>query len=131
MKTGNSYIINFDDEIEAVYLEWLHPPDIQAFVAAHQEGLRLLRDGRSVVRWLENRQQLHELASDCHIWARDQWFPKALKAGIRYIAIVLSELPLSSVSIEQISEILELDVVTDYFDEIEDARKWLHHPDYD
>ncbi|MBN2508909.1 MAG: hypothetical protein JXB03_01490 [Spirochaetales bacterium] len=127
MQTGNSYLIQYDDEIEAVYLEWLHPPDLQAFKSAHFDGLYLLQEYK-LCRWLENRQRLHDLSSDCHIWARDEWFPRAAKSGIRYLAIVLSQLPLSPVSIEQISEMLEMDVITDYFDEMVDARKWLHHP---
>ena len=127
MQTGNSYVIQYDDEIEAVYLEWLHPPDLQAFMTAHFDGLYLLQE-HNLHKWLENRQRLHDLSPECHMWAKDVWMGRAVKAGIKYVAITLSQLPLSRVSIEQISEMLEMNVVTDYFDELVDARKWLMHP---
>ncbi len=129
MKTGNSYIIEYEEEADTVYLQWLHPPDIHAFKAAHLDGLRLL-SARKSEKWLENRHLVNELSWECHNWARDRWFPEAISLGVRYIAIVLSELPLSSTAIEQISDILEMDVSIDYFDEVEDAHKWLHHPDH-
>ena len=121
------YTISFDAEICAVLLVWSGQPDSNEYQNAMIEGLELMTE-HQCIKWLEDRRMLGDLHPENHSWARDVWFPKAILKGYKYCSIVLPELPLNSLTIEQIMEMLEFEIYTDYFDSIEDARDWLKNP---
>jgi hypothetical protein len=57
-------------------------------------------------------------------WTNSNWAKRAIEAGLRYNAIVLSEDIFGRLSIEAITEDAKV-VKVKYFDNIAEAKEWL------
>ena len=60
------------------------------------------------------------------LWTETDWFPRCLKAGLRYSAVVMPKSLASHMSIDKMSERIDPNAVTRrFFADPESASEWL------
>ncbi len=75
---------------------------------------------------LDNRLFLYEIPQDTQVWQRDYIFKPLIELGGKKVAVVMSEAYLSQHLIEQTFRVSqETNLITRYFDNVEEAKKWL------
>lgn len=121
----------WDAELGAVHMEWLAPTGGEPFRAGLDEGLAVLVE-RGATKWLADMRWLGVLAKRDEAWVNEDWFPRAIDAGLRYHAIVTPESSKAQVSIRELllaattQELVNTDQLrTQSFESLEDARRWL------
>ena len=59
-------------------------------------------------------------------WLNSFWFPQMIKGGLRAMAIMVPRKVVTQLSVKRVmSKIDGKDLATSYFDDLEDARRWL------
>jgi SpoIIAA-like len=117
--------IHWDEARQAVWMEWRAYAEGQEYRAGLDAGLSLIRLKRAS-RWLADLRHLGPVAQPDQAWSNENWFPRALAAGIRSMALVAPETAVARLSVNRImSRVHEEHLVTAYFSTVESARAWL------
>jgi hypothetical protein len=76
--------------------------------------------------WLGDTKNLGVIGSDTQKWINEDWFPRFLATGVKYMAVVIPSDALGKMSVEAVVQtVAGTGLVTHYFDTQEGARKWL------
>jgi hypothetical protein len=117
----------WDPTIQAVTTEWHGWADRAEFTAVLEASLIALKTHQSSRGLVDSRRQ-RALPWPDEDWISEQWFPKAVAAGLARLALVISESALAMMSIEHVVSRASrvrgtLDVA--YFWTVAEAREWL------
>ena len=117
--------IHWDEPCQAVRMEW------KAYVEGDQArqgleaGLSLFQRKRAS-RWLADVRLLGPVRQVDQQWINQDWFPRAIAAGLRFMATVVPKSAIARMSVKQImSKVNEVDIINCNFDDLEQARHWL------
>ena len=119
--------IRWDQATRSVIMEWKMFVDGDGFRDGLNTGLELLVEKRAS-RWLADLRKLEVVTADDQKWSNEDWFPRAISAGIKAMAIVVPKSTIAAMSVDAIMKKAELQnrtLVTHYFDNVFDAREWL------
>jgi hypothetical protein len=117
--------ILWDAEIGAVRMEWKEFVDADAFRAGLNAGLALLGQ-KKTGKWLADLRRLGPVTLEDQKWSNEDWFPRALAAGLRCMALVSPRKVVAQMSVRTImSKVLDRNLTTAHFDDLEQARQWL------
>lgn len=117
--------IYWDELCQAVRLEWKSYVEGEQARQGLEEGLRLFQR-KHTSRWLADVRLLGPVRQIDQQWINQDWFPRAIAAGLRSLATVTPRSAIARMSVRQImSKVNEVDVVNNYFDDLEQARAWL------
>jgi hypothetical protein len=117
--------IHWDEEINAVVMEWTKFAVSALFRRALNDGLDLLIEKGSH-RWLADLRGLGPVGPEDQKWSNEDWFPRAIAGGVTRMALVAPNSTLSKMSVDTIMErVGEVNLARHYFDSVEDARLWL------
>lgn len=126
--------ILWDDELEAVHMQWLEPTGGEPFRDGLNRGLGLLML-KGTSKWLADLKWLGMITKADESWMNETWFPRAVDAGLQWLAIISPESSLSTVSVRGLLEsqetklLIEEDrLVTMSFEDVRHARAWLANP---
>jgi hypothetical protein len=117
--------IHWDPGTKCVHLEW------KGFVHGEKgrTGLNMGLDffkTKATDRWLADTRQLKVVPEEDLKWINEDWFPRAIAAGVRRMALVVPESVLAKMSIRRLmSKVKDEDIETAYFGSVEDAKTWL------
>lgn len=75
-------------------------------------------------KWLSDMSQAGVVSRDNQKWLKEDIIPNAISHGLKQVAIVVSVNIFNKLYVNNIKEELE-QFSTQYFDNVEDARKWL------
>lgn len=118
--------IHWDDSIQCVWMEWKSYAEGEEFRSALDAGISLIRQKRAN-RWLADLRRLGPVRQVDQQWTNDDWFPRAIAAGVRFMALVSPTASVSRLSVKQImNKVRDIELVTCNFDELEPARAWLN-----
>jgi hypothetical protein len=102
---------------------------------AYAEGEELRQSSQAIYelftqhrcsRYLADNRYLAPISQADQRWINEEWFPRMISAGLRYMAVVTARASVTRLSIRQIfSKINGMPLVTANFDDIEEARRWL------
>ena len=113
------------EDIEAVRMEWKKYAAGKDFRNGLDTGLELIRKKNSS-RWLADLRKMQVVNQEDQQWSNDDWFPRAIKAGIRKMAIIVPMDIFGKMSVNRIMQnISDIGLSTQYFDSVEDAIEWL------
>ena len=99
--------------------------DGEEFRTGMDKGLELLIKKRSI-RWLAEMSRRKVHTPDDQKWVVDDWTPRAVAAGLRYTAFVLPTSVVSKMALQRMNQtIADRTLEMAYFDNLEDARRWL------
>lgn len=117
--------VRWDDSVQAVWLEYKAYAEGEEFRAAHEVALSLVRQKRSS-RWLSDSRLLAPITQADQRWMNTDFIPRMIAAGGRWVAIVSPKAAVARLSVKQLaSKINGINFVTNNFDDIETARRWL------
>jgi hypothetical protein len=128
----------FENEFAALYY---HPEKkvvhhkIKKYV--HGNELRdILDKGYDLVKkngskkWLSDDRNNNALTKEDELWAKNDWFPRVLKAGWKYWAIVMPEKIVGQMNMKDFKDnYSKAGVVVDVFTDPDVALKWLESVD--
>lgn len=90
------------------------------------KGLELVR-AKHATRWLADCRDMAVLPPDIQKWLIDDWWPRALAAGFRWLALLLPKSTITKmaidVSLRPSREAVQSE--TRYFGDVDEARAWL------
>lgn len=117
--------IHWDEEIQAVQMEWKQFAGGDDFRAALDKGLSLIAV-KQAHRWLADLRNLGPVTAADQRWSNEDWFPRAIAGGIRAMALVAPHRAVAQLSVRTImSKVDDKELETAYFDSVEAARNWL------
>jgi hypothetical protein len=117
--------VHWDEYCQAVWLEWKTYVEGEQAIEGLEAGLALLQRKRTN-RWLADVRLLGPVRQVDQKWVNENWFPRALAGGLRYMATVSPKSAIARMSVRQImSKVNEVDIVNSYFDDLEQARSWI------
>ena len=119
--------VRWDEWSQSVWMEWKAYCEGDEFRSGLDAGLTLLRQRRAN-RWLADLRQLGPVRQDDQQWSNQDWFPRAIAGGVRWMALVSPRAAVSRLSVKQVmSKVNNVNLVTAYFDDLEVARAWLRN----
>lgn len=120
--------VHWDDEIQAVWMEWKGYSEAEEYRSGLDAGAELVRQKRAN-RWLADMRLLGPVRQEDQDWSNQIWFPRAIAAGVRYMALVSPQAAVARMSVKRIMRrVKDVELVTSYFDEYAPARAWLSNP---
>jgi hypothetical protein len=121
-------IVKWDSAIQAVSTEWQGWADKAEFIAALEASLVAIKKHHAS-RGLVDSLQQKALPQPDQDWVNRDWFPRALAAGLRRLALVIPQSALAMMSIEDVlSRVRGSMLEVEYFSTVAEARKWLTEP---
>ena len=89
------------------------------------EGLKIIERDR-VTKWLTNNKSGSAIPEEDFDWGINEWFPRAIKAGLKYWAVILPEKAVGKLSGKKMLDgALKHGISIKTFQTEEDALKWL------
>jgi hypothetical protein len=77
-------------------------------------------------KWLGNTKELGVFGIETQKWINEDWFPRFLATGVKYMAVVIPSDALGKMSVEAVvSTVAGTGLGTHFFDSSEAALKWL------
>jgi hypothetical protein len=119
--------ISWDEDAQAVVIEWLGPARGENLKIGLNAGLKLLAE-KNKGKWLADTKKLGVFGKTDEEWANTDWLPRAVTAGLRKMAFVIPESALGRMTLDAVirnSTREGLGLESAFFDNLEDARAWL------
>jgi hypothetical protein len=118
-------VVTWDPTMRAVHTEaqsWADPGEMAAVLEAGLQGLT--EHGGS--RWLADGSNMKAIKQSDQDWIVGEFFPRALAAGLRRIALVIPKNGLAITTVDQLMQRLTAaKVEVAYFPTVAEARSWL------
>lgn len=119
--------VRFDESAQAVLQEWKGYAEGEEYRSGLDVLIDLMRQKNSC-RLLADCRQLGPIAQVDQHWTRQDWEPRAVAAGLRFVAIVSPKAAVARLSIKQmVAKVNNIEVTTNHFDDLESARAWLRN----
>src|SRR5687768_6890684 len=80
-------IIRWDDDTKTVWAEWREAPSAERYRRGLAAALELIQQ-KTARRWLGGIQNLASLSVEHLKWTSEDWTPRALAAGLRWMALI-------------------------------------------
>lgn len=117
--------IHWESDTRCVRMEWKQFTYGETFRRALDHGLDRLRQEQASC-WLADCRNLGVLLKADQQWTVEDWFPRALAAGLRRLAIVEPLRVVPTWSVQGIMrEVRDPNIQVAYFSSLEAARAWL------
>lgn len=118
--------ISLDESIPALYQEWQGFVTGEPLRQAHDATVQLLRQ-HQLSRVLADARQMRVIPRADQQWIMDSFFPRAIAAGYRRVAVVQAEDAFNQTSVQNIlgGIIQNTLLVAERFRSVPEARIWL------
>jgi hypothetical protein len=117
----------WDPTLQAVTTEWHGWADRAEFTAVLESSLIALKTHHGSRALVDSRRQ-RALPWPDEDWVSEQWYSKALAAGLTRLALVIPESALAMMSIDDVVSRVRGNLEVAYFGTVPDAREWLTAP---
>jgi|SRR5690606_11192757 len=116
--------LTFETELGAVIMNWNGFSSSGEFYEANESVLRLLKENnaRKIVADLRN---MKIIKLEDQQWLYKDWLPRAIRAGLEYVAIVESEDFFNRLSVDNVSQQINGQLNIKYFNTYSWARNWI------
>lgn len=117
--------IEYDPDCDAVRMVWKRFVSGEPFREGLNRGVELLRE-RGANNWYADLRELGAVDEEDQEWSNEEWFPRAIAAGVQHMAIVRPESVVAEMSVDNIMQEVEgTDLETHNFDDPDEAEAWL------
>ena len=116
--------IGFDPAAGALTMHWRGYGSSEAFRRANERILEALISG-GTERILGDIEGLGQVSPTDQRWLSEDWIPRAIRAGLRRVALVTPAFDLEHAPLLLVGEHVAPSIDLAYFDEVEPARAWL------
>jgi SpoIIAA-like len=120
--------VKWDAESSAVYTEWHGWANPAEFKAVLEAGLAAMKEHRGSRGLSDTRLQKAIQQSDQE-WIDRDWFPRAVAAGLKRVAVVVAQSVLVQMNIERVLKTApSARLEVEHFATVDAARQWLRRP---
>jgi len=121
-----SYIqIVYNEEIKVVEMHWKTFTTSAELKEGLNTGIKCIEEMQAH-KWIGNVCKLGVIGEDDQKWSNEDWFPRALKAGITRMAVIVSDDIFNQMSVDEIMQrVPQINFESQYFSSVEEAREWL------
>lgn len=138
---GNTVDVHFENPYVTLYWNpdlravgtWFRPAEfgggwdgVKTIQLALDAGLEIIRSQRAT-RWIADTREMAVMPAEAQQWCAEDWWPRALSEGFRWLAILLPKSTMAKLAIDESlapsDEHPESE--TRYFGDIEAAKAWL------
>lgn len=118
-------VVTWDPTLQAVYTEaqsWADPSELAAVLEA---GLQALTE-HAGARWLADGRNMKVISQADQDWIVQEFYPRALAAGLKRIALVIPTSGLAMTTLDQLAHRLPAaEVEVAFFPTVGEAGWWL------
>ena len=117
--------VGWSSTAQMVHVEWKSSVNGSQLRTAIERGVVALSKNHGS-RWLADCQSLGPISEEDQEWLDQDWFPRALAAGLRRMAIVLPWQDVARMNVEDImGRVPETQMERAYFETVWRAQEWL------
>ena len=116
--------IYFDTVSDWIYMDWLGQQTVDSVKEGCEKLLKFLVSERCN-KVLNDNTRVTNIWSDVAIWVAHDFFPRAEKAGLQYLAWIYSPDQFSRLSADEVLMHQTASVITIPFDCYDEAQRWL------
>ena len=121
-------VLRWDPGSGAVYIEWQGWADSTEFALLLEAGLRALKEYHGS-RWLADCRNMKAVQQSDQDWLNSKWFPRALAAGLKRMAVVLPQRGLVTMNLKDIINRVPVNKLeVEFFATVEEAAGWIAGP---
>jgi hypothetical protein len=120
--------VGWSSSAQMVHVEWKSAVNSAELRIAIERGVVALSKNHGS-RWLADCQSLGPISAEDQEWLDQDWFPRALAAGLRRMAVVLPWKDVARMNVEDImGRVPETRMERAYFETVWRAQEWLTRP---
>jgi SpoIIAA-like len=120
-------VVKWDADSQAVHTEWHGWANPTEFKAVLEAGLAAMKEhGGS--RGLSDTRLHKAIQQSDQEWIDRDWFPRAMDAGLKRVAIVVAQSALVQMNIERVLKTPGAKLDVEHFATVDAARTWLRLP---
>lgn len=117
--------VSWEEDANIVCAQWKDDVSGEPMRRGLERGLELVALKRSS-KWLVDSRRLGTIEPTDVKWVNDHWMPLAVNAGLSWMAFVMAKKVVMKLTMKSfMARINERDLTTAYFDDIDEARRWL------
>jgi hypothetical protein len=125
MGAGKKYNIFYDEEIEAVIMNWYGYATSEEFREGTEFMVKLLEESKSR-KVLANVKEMILIAKEDQDWLDKAFLPKTVELGLQATAVIMPTNYFNKIAVESISyKIAQQKIVVNYFEDLQKAKDWL------
>lgn len=117
-------VVKWDEVSRSAVIAWSKFASSEQFRLAMNKLIELLTLKQTGQILADTRQQ-GVISLEDQDWTNKDWYPRAVKAGYKRIAIVLPHNVITQMSINRVMQTAHPEVEESYFEKIEEATTWL------
>jgi len=117
--------IYYHEDLRAIHLDWGRFATPEEFREACNSSLNLLIS-RNVNKMIADNSKSAVVSIENQNWLTKEWFPKALKEGFKYSAVIVNDDFYVNYAVQRIEKNIKNDSFhINYFKDFEEAKVWL------
>ena len=117
--------ISWDENIQTLTVIWKGFVTLDKIRTGLEKALELYQ-AKGKGRWLADTSQIMPFSKEAERWMNEDWFPRAIKTGIKKMAVLIPKSTLGKMSVESLmGKVPGTNLTTAYFDNQEAAKRWL------
>ena len=118
--------VHWNEKVNCVHMQWIKFVKGKGFRNGMDTGLDLHIQKGSPPSWIADARNLQVLDTEDQNWTNTDWFPRALKSGIKNMALIIPKDIFAKLSVENImNKVPDTDLTSKYFTSLEEAENWL------
>jgi hypothetical protein len=117
--------VTYEDDIDTVVARMHDFEEGEPFREYMDSIIDAIADQRTD-RIIADTSEMGTLTQDDQAWSVQDWAPRAEEAGLDHMALVMPESVVAEMSVESIVEMASDTINRELFDNLEDARTWVH-----
>lgn len=124
-KSGRIYWDALGQWVELEAIQYASGPDFRSIL---ERALQALKERRSNKMLADISRIGLAFSAEDMIWTETDWFPRCIKAGMKYFAMVMPKALAVHMSVDKFSQKFDPDAIgyiRRFFTDAEEARKWL------
>ncbi|UII28160.1 STAS/SEC14 domain-containing protein [Fulvivirga maritima] len=117
--------IVFEKDMNAIVVVWKKIPSEEIYKGVFSQAVIEL-NSKGADKWLSDIRKQGVVGPSNTKWLQEEILPRAVKAGLRKIAIVVEKDIFKKFYIDNVKTTMSETAEMHYFDNDEEARKWLN-----
>lgn len=117
--------IHWDEDTKVIWAEWKETPAGEPYRRGLNAAIDLIRQKKGR-KWLADVKHLGAVSTEELKWTNEDWMPRALAAGLRWMAFVTPKKAITKVMVKNVvSRVDDHDLSIAHFETFDEARDWL------
>lgn len=117
--------VSYDPEVPCVAMVWKGYFTSPRFREANERVLAMIQETRAT-KLLGDVTNFKLIGAEDQRWLNDDWIPRTIKAGLRYVALVQPVFYFNQVAVQTVAQRIDPEtLVVSHFDSAQAARRWL------